>query len=541
MIWGYCAFILILIIIIIIVYKLYYGKTETEPFLLLNNADTIFNSATIGTGEKDPPTEIQYQIPVPVNQLSDNQLTSIDSDVLRNVRRLANFSMTDEFDFYQMYNLINKQKKATYTFTYDPSTIDKKSHIISSDKLVSINSGAIDNNITDLELFSRLKLELISAFNNLVITNNYYTPYHPFQFFKIINSNMISSKYIDNIDNTMSSRNVNYVFILTFAREYKYQQFNIYYDIDLIMDNTPNQYIAKINKIELIGIPIPRTIQFHANQKTTDKPDILNDGLGALSSASLQVNQNDIIKLISKNSSKMYSNDGLDSSSSGVGNKDFYYKDQVSDSAAFDVMPNGDPSIRFQSPDVKYIDLTERSDMDQTTFDTNSLAGKIEDKIMNIARDQQFNNHRCYGLVNGVSQELPQYKNPVFCRSFHPEINQNGIWDAPCQVNSDCPFYKANKNYPNEFGKCNKVSGQCEMPLGIVPIGFSKYARSEPNCYNCGTNSEDSKCCGVQSNDIKNGKNMYKSPDYVFTGDETYRKQFADELKSLGLLVNPSI
>jgi hypothetical protein len=165
----------------------------------------------------------------------------------------------------------------------------------------------------------------------------------------------------------------------------------------------------------------------------------------------------------------------------------------------------------------------------------------MEDRIMNVARDQQYNNHRCYGLVNGVSKELPQYKNPIFCKSFHPEINQNGIWDAPCQVNNDCPFYKANKNYPNEFGKCDKVLGKCEMPMGVIPIGFTKYGKIEPNCYNCGANTMDSKCCSSQADSIKSGIVAYKTPDYIFTGDESSRKQFEKEITSMGLLVNPSI
>ena len=179
--------------------------------------------------------------------------------------------------------------------------------------------------------------------------------------------------------------------------------------------------------------------------------------------------------------------------------------------------------------------------MDNTMFDETSQSAKIESRIMNVAKDQQFNNHKCYGLVNGISQELPQYKNPIFCKSFHPEINQNGIWDSPCQVNNDCPFYKANKNYTNEFGKCDKLSGQCEMPMGVVPIGFTKFGKTEPNCYNCGANTLDSKCCETQSELIKSDIVNYNSPDYVFTGDESYRKQFENELKSIGLLVNPSI
>jgi hypothetical protein len=126
-------------------------------------------------------------------------------------------------------------------------------------------------------------------------------------------------------------------------------------------------------------------------------------------------------------------------------------------------------------------------------------------------------------------------------------VSQNGIWDAPCQVNSDCPFYKANKNYPNEFGKCDKVSGQCEMPLGVIPIGFTQYGKIEPQCYNCPIvnngidNGNDNRCCGIQANQVANGSAKLKSPDYIFSGDELMRRQFTNELLENGLNVNPSI
>lgn len=527
MLWGIIGIVLIIILIIYIVYSIYcdgslyskqYQNDSTninstnisqqkviENFLLLDDSK-LRNDLENGdvTIYNNKPVDIQYQIAIPANQLLDTQLEAIDSDILRNTRSLKNFSMTDEFDFYQMYNILQKLKNNTipYTFKYNPLDIKDKSTLLSSEKIIVLNSGAINNKDLDLELFSRMKLELISAFNNLIIKNDFFIPYHPYQFFKIINSNMISS---DVKEGSTVSKN-NYVFTLTIAREYKYQQFTIYYDIDLQFDNS-NNYTMTLNKVELIGIPIPKTIEFHENKKTISDN---NSGGGSDGTGS-----NDV--------------------------SDPYYKDQVTDSASFNVMPIGDYSTRFKSPDIKYIDINEKNDMDRTMFDQNSLSTKIEDKIMNVSRDQHFNNHKCFGLVNGTSQELPQYKNPIFCKSFHPEINQNGIWDAPCQVNSDCPFYKANKNYSNEFGKCDKVSGQCELPLGLIPIGFTKFGKNEPNCYNCGVNSEDSKCCSEQSDAIKSGMVNYSSPDYVFKDDETYRRQFADDLKSVGLLVNPSI
>jgi hypothetical protein len=473
-----------------------------ETFLAIDDKILLTDPNNPNVNMDNKPVDIQYQIPVSANQLTDEQLQSIDTDVLRKVRTLANFSMTDEFDFYQIYTLIKNLKNNTYSFTYKLLPDDKKTNIKSSEKLIAINSGAINN--TDLELFSRLKLELISSFNSLIIKDGLFVPYHPFQFFKIINSNMISNT------TGQTTNSYNFVFTLTFAREYKFQQFIIYYDVDLIaaptdalsISNNTVNYTINLNKVELIGIPIPKGIEFHSNQKTDYK-----------------------------------SNEDTNS----IADTDYYYKDQVSENSTIDVSQSSEISSRFNNPNLKYIDITETSDMDSSIFDENSQSAKIESRIMNVAKDQQFNNNKCYGLVNGISQELPQYKNPIFCKSFHPEINQNGIWDSPCQVNSDCPFYKANKNYTNEFGKCDKLSGQCEMPMGITPIGFTKFGKKEPKCYNCGVNSLDSNCCSEQADMVKSGIVNYNSPDYVFAGDESYRKQFENELKSVGLLVNPSI
>lgn len=449
--------------------------------------------------DKEKPVEIKYQVPIAQNQLTDLQLQSLDTDILRNVRTLANFSLTDELDFYQMYNLIKHFRDAVLEFSYNPTAIIHKSQVLEKDKLIELNTGAINN--VDLELFSRLKMELISAFNNRVIRNGYYLPFHQYQFFKIINSNLISQD-----DNTG-----NWVFTLTIGREFKYQQFVLYWDVTLSRTgvNGNSIYRIKVNKIELIGMPVPKTIEFHENRKTVSSSGY--ESIEAL--------------LKAKEMQEKEKKEKLD-----------IYRDQVSDSQDFDVQPIGNGKL-FQSPNMKFIDVMETSDLDPSLFNANSQTAMVENKIMNQARDQQFHNHRCYGLVDGISKELIEYNdNPIFCKSYHPEISQNGIWDAPCQVNTDCPFYQANKNYPNESGKCNKVTGKCEMPLGVIPIGFTKYGKLEPMCYNCGMDSTDNKCCGEQA---KN--RALASPDYIFKRDEANRRQYANELEKKGLKPNPSI
>jgi len=542
----YCdilCLIIVLTLIGLIVYQNYYNynidndtytnvnvndpEYKPESFLVLNDIPLYTRK-----NEMNKPISIKSQIPAPVNQLNGNELQNIDSSILRHSRVLKNFSIVDELDYYQMYNILKQLKNNQYKFNYDKSNTNDSNtlipSIISSENLTNINSGAINN--IDLNLFTRIKLEIISSFNNFVINAGDYVPYHPYHFFKIINSNLISFNKNNKTDsnNNNDNNSDNYCFTLTFAREYKYHHFVIYYDIDLIkVINTTNKnlpilsYTMILNKVEIIGMPVPHTIEFHKNSKiNTDNTETENT-IDTTTSIETQLNKQSEI------------NDYY--------NNDFYYKEQVRENNTDDVMPGEENSRLFQRRNIKFIDDNERSDMDLTLLDKDSMSSKIDEKIMNIAKDKQFNNHRCYGLVNGISQELPQYKNPIFCKSYHPEINQNGIWDAPCQVNNDCPFYKANKNYSNEFGKCDKETGFCEMPLGVIPIGFTKYGKIEPNCYNCNITSKDSKCCGTQMDAIKADTVKYKSPDYIFNNDEAIRNQFKDELELLGLKVNPSI
>ena len=196
MLWG-CLGLVLIIILIIAIISLFYNISMNASNISMNNYNNTIepllfiddSKLYMPLSDKELPSDIQYQIPSPGNNLTDLQSQSIDSDILRNVRVLTNFSKIDELDFYQMYNILKQMKNSVYNITYDPSTIKKKSHIISSEKLIALNSGAINN--TDLELFTTIKLEIISAFNNFIIKTGYYTSYHPYQFFKIINSNMI--------------------------------------------------------------------------------------------------------------------------------------------------------------------------------------------------------------------------------------------------------------------------------------------------------------------------------------------------------------
>lgn len=86
-------------------------------------------------------------------------------------------------------------------------------------------------------------------------------------------------------------------------------------------------------------------------------------------------------------------------------------------------------------------------------------------------------------------------------------------WDAPCLRNEDCPFYKANRRYPNSRGGCLSL-GMCELPVGVKRLGFRKYSTDapyQPICHGC---VKDPNCCKKQ-----------RSPDYAFINDRDERQK----------------
>ena len=143
--WG-IGFIIIILLLLAIHY--YYKNMHIEPFIAVNDSNLYMpqNAKTL-------PETIKFQIPIPKNQLTDLQLQNIDTDILRQIRVLKNFSNTDELDFYQMYNLLKQYKTQAIEFTYNPS-IDKKQIIIN--EKIELNTGAINN--ADLELFFRVNI-----------------------------------------------------------------------------------------------------------------------------------------------------------------------------------------------------------------------------------------------------------------------------------------------------------------------------------------------------------------------------------------------
>jgi hypothetical protein len=138
-------------------------------------------------------------------------------------------------------------------------------------------------------------------------------------------------------------------------------------------------------------------------------------------------------------------------------------------------------------------------------------------KVLSMRDREQMFIPRCFGKLALTKSECEMEYKPDGTKE-----KNIGVWDAMCRRNEDCPFYKANKNYPNEFGRCD--DGVCQMPLGVTQISPMKYREGDRAiCYQC-IDGKGVNCCNDQEN-----RSMYptlKSPDYAFEGDKDARRPY---------------
>ncbi len=148
------------------------------------------------------------------------------------------------------------------------------------------------------------------------------------------------------------------------------------------------------------------------------------------------------------------------------------------------------------------------------------------------------NQYACFNMnydpKKGGDNILPYYSRESCETNFDPYGRPKavGIYDTPCKKNTDCPFYKANANYNNDFGKCSD-DGYCELPINMERVGYRYFKNDinkKPLCYNCNTNKTEifssmDTCCNDQYNNSPGEKyNFLKSPDYAFEGDFQERR-----------------
>lgn len=112
----------------------------------------------------------------------------------------------------------------------------------------------------------------------------------------------------------------------------------------------------------------------------------------------------------------------------------------------------------------------------------------------------------------------PYIMNEGLCESRFDESGalkkRRTYWDRPCETNEECPFYQANKTYPNYRGGCN--AGFCELPIGVRRLSWRRHdTDTKPVCHACPTSNL--RCCDDQ-----------RVKDYAFELDFHDRNMTAD-------------
>jgi hypothetical protein len=159
---------------------------------------------------------------------------------------------------------------------------------------------------------------------------------------------------------------------------------------------------------------------------------------------------------------------------------------------------------------------SEFSTMDITSDDKKEFNKQLKERESKII----FRDAKCF---NGKGESREE------C------IKNMGIWDSQPKENVECPYYKANDNYPNTFGGIRQdvVGNVCELPRNMKKVGYTGYGKGLndiPLCYNCKYNNIGVGTLGYCCDDQIKNKDVYSNligPDYAYINDNSERKKWS--------------
>ena len=160
----------------------------------------------------------------------------------------------------------------------------------------------------------------------------------------------------------------------------------------------------------------------------------------------------------------------------------------------------------------------------------------LEQRKIDINEYELKNQYACFNTNpniwnKNIKNFIIRTNNKMDCEksiSWFGKDKPNGVWDRKCKSDSECSYYKSNKNYDNEYGKCLDT-GYCGFPTNTLNLGYHfkvNNKKYKEKCYNCDSNkwlpvTKLGECCNEQ-----NDKKKYpflKSPDYAFKDDTVNR------------------
>tara|TARA_Y200000002_G_scaffold246826_1_gene204229 strand:+ start:32 stop:1432 length:1401 start_codon:yes stop_codon:yes gene_type:complete len=182
------------------------------------------------------------------------------------------------------------------------------------------------------------------------------------------------------------------------------------------------------------------------------------------------------------------------------------------------------PGYDKNSPKNYFILNKNFNDFQPRIKDVNEALKIIDNKKK---LDSLESNYACFNTDINSPNSILNYDTKTLCESnidHYGRPKPVGIYDKPCKKDEECPFYKSNKNYNNNYGGC--INGKCELPVNMKNVGYHYYSYNNeynPLCYNCDKDNFDiistrlDDCCEKQMNSTEYKK--LKSPDYAFKND----------------------
>lgn len=308
-----------------------------------------------------------------------------------------------------------------------------------------------------LENISHLLNKEVAIVYNVIdydIDINLLKLYMPYSLYKNINMSIYLKKYND--QNPIKSLLVFNNFIILLS---SYENF---FDYELY------ELISNINDINILATNNYYTMYFDYSHITLKFLSKYNNYINTRSNTRSNTNNLQILE--------SYKDDSIIDINENV--KGFY------DSNKGEFYPINDNLLDFKI--VKLVNQHRPEENGVYKIQNNILIKRDNKKLI---EDSQFDaGYVCYNEQNTIKG---------LCKEK---------WDRPCKTNLECPFYQANKTYPNYRGGC--IDGHCEFPLGLERISYRKFdPKTKPTCHSCPV--ENRSCC-----------DSLKVKDYVFASDD---------------------
>lgn len=324
-------------------------------------------------------------------------------------------------------------------------------------------------------LYTNLKENLLTSVNNFIKLKETDNPI----LFEIVQDELLdvhmSNKLNVYPNNFKNNNKLNIIFNLILHRPYKTHSFNLQLSFFIHHDNLSNnkivfksskKYELKVEYIKILGNTFEGNLErkvvsgvhnYEGTNSTKSKSapfsttndfnvvtGISND-IGNKKTVQNKINEFNTLISESEVNSKIQNNNFLQNTTevlSSIG------KDKVKEYVAEPfINMNSSGNVNLSS------NVNEQNMNNNMNKNKNKNENKNKNKNDNKNKEIQFDEHKCFGINSqGKSIELTQFTTPVSCQSFHEDLNQKGIWDAPCKKDNDCLLN----------GVCNTANGICE-------------------------------------------------------------------------------